>query len=55
MGIELDEYKNKNAASIISKDSLRVKILVVNANEEKIIAEDTYEICNKTGKDQNMI
>lgn len=44
MGIELDEYKNKNHKGIISKDSSKVKILVVNANEEKIIAEDTYEI-----------
>jgi acetate kinase len=24
----------------------RVKILVVKANEEKIIAEDTYKICS---------
>ncbi|NLG05452.1 MAG: acetate/propionate family kinase [Clostridia bacterium] len=47
MGIELDEHKNKNKSSIISKDSSKVKILVVNANEEKIIAEDTYKICNK--------
>lgn len=31
----------------VSKDSSKVKILVVNANEEKIIAEDTYKICNK--------
>ncbi|MBP8692342.1 MAG: acetate kinase, partial [Sedimentibacter sp.] len=41
MGIELDTRKNKNNESIISKDTSRVKILVVNANEEKIIAEDT--------------
>lgn len=45
MGIELDEYKNKNNTGIISKDSSKVKIIVVNANEEKIIAKDTYEIC----------
>jgi acetate kinase len=46
MGIELDTRKNKNNESIISKDTSRVKILVVNANEEKIIAEDTYKICS---------
>ncbi|HRC81685.1 MAG TPA: acetate kinase [Sedimentibacter sp.] len=46
MGIELDTQKNKNNESIISKDTSRVKILVVNANEEKIIAEDTYKICS---------
>jgi acetate kinase len=45
MGIELDEYKNQNTAGIISKDSSKVKVIVVNANEEKIIAQDTYEIC----------
>lgn len=45
MGIELDQYKNQNTAGIISKDSSKVKVIVVNANEEKIIAQDTYEIC----------
>ena len=44
MGIELDQYRNKNMTGIISKDSSKVKIIVVNANEEKIIAKDTYEI-----------
>lgn len=45
MGIELDQYKNQNTAGIISKDSSKVKVIVVNANEEKIIVQDTYEIC----------
>ena len=45
MGIDLDEYKNENTAGIISKDSSKVKVIVVNANEEKVIARDTYEIC----------
>lgn len=45
MGIELDQYKNQNTAGIISKDTSKVKVIVVNANEEKIIAQDTYEIC----------
>ena len=44
MGIELDEHKNNTKTGIISKDSSKVKIIVVNANEEKIIAKDTYEI-----------
>lgn len=47
MGIELDIEKNKNNESIISKDSSKVKVIVVNANEEKIIADDTYGICNE--------
>ena len=46
MGLELDTYKNGNTAGIISKDSSKVKVIVVNANEEKIIAQDTYEICS---------
>jgi acetate kinase len=48
MGAEIDHEKNKNLLDdgIISKDSSRVKIIVVNANEEKIIAQDTYEIYN---------
>lgn len=46
MGIEIDDGKNKNlrATGIISKDSSKVKIIVVRANEEKIIAEDTYKL-----------
>lgn len=46
MGAEIDHEKNKNLQDegIISKDSSRVKIIVVSANEEKIIAQDTYEI-----------
>lgn len=48
MGAEIDTEKNRNLRDdgIISKDSSRVKIIVVKANEEKIIAQDTYEIYN---------
>jgi acetate kinase len=48
MGAEIDHEKNKKLQDegIISKDSSRVKIIVVSANEEKIIAQDTYEIYN---------
>lgn len=48
MGAELDTEKNKELRDegIISKDSSRVKIIVVKANEEKIIAQDTYELYN---------
>jgi acetate kinase len=46
MGIEIDKEKNKNlkGAGVISKVSSKVKIIVVKANEEKIIAEDTYKL-----------
>lgn len=48
MGIELDNDKNSKlkGSGIISKDSSRVKIIVVEANEEKIIAGDTYNLCS---------
>ncbi|MGD9567729.1 MAG: acetate/propionate family kinase [Sedimentibacter sp.] len=47
MGIEIDLDKNKNQAEgIISKDSSKVKIIIVKANEEKIIAKDTYKLMN---------
>ncbi|MGB4440208.1 MAG: acetate kinase, partial [Sedimentibacter sp.] len=46
MGVEIDLNKNKNLNDfgIISKDSSKVKIIVVKANEEKIIAEDTFNL-----------
>lgn len=46
-GIELDTEKNKKIRSkeaIISKDSSRVKVMVVPTNEELVIAEDTVKI-----------
>lgn len=48
MGIEIDTEKNKSlkGEGIISKEGSRVKILVTNANEERIIAEDTFELIN---------
>jgi len=47
MGIEFDPEKNKDVQGkeqIISKDSSKVKVLVVPTNEELVIAEDTKEI-----------
>jgi acetate kinase len=46
MGIEIDKEKNNSlkGAGIISKDGSNVKIVVVKANEEKIIAGDTYDL-----------
>jgi acetate kinase len=48
MGIILDTDRNKNLSGegIISADNSLVKVIVVNANEERIIAEDTFEIVN---------
>ncbi|KOA20009.1 acetate kinase [Clostridium homopropionicum DSM 5847] len=49
IGIDLDKDKNKalKGAGIISKENSKVKILVTYANEEKIIAEDTFELISK--------
>lgn len=49
MGIEIDADKNSElkGAGTISSDNSRVKIVVVEANEEKIIAADTYNLCKE--------
>jgi len=50
LGIELDhEINSKTRAinKIISKESSKVKIMVIPTNEELVIAQDTYEIVNK--------
>ena len=50
MGLEFDVDKNKDVhgiEKIISKDSSKVKVLVVPTNEELVIAEDTKEIIEK--------
>jgi acetate kinase len=46
LGIELDEEKNnvRGEERIVSKDSSKVKILVIPTNEEMMIAQDTAEI-----------
>ena len=47
MGLEFDAEKNRKARgteAFISRDSSRVKILVVPTNEELVIAEDTARI-----------
>ena len=46
MGVSLDTEKNRllRGAGIINSETSPVKILVVCANEEQIIAEDTYRI-----------
>jgi acetate kinase len=46
LGVELDEEKNnvRGEERIVSKDSSKVKILVIPTNEELMIAQDTAEI-----------
>jgi acetate kinase len=50
MGIEFDDEKNngvRGIEKIISKDSSKVKIMVIPTNEELVIAEDTRDIVEK--------
>lgn len=50
MGMLLDPEKNtklRGKEAIISKDTSKVKIIVVPTNEELVIAQDTYEIVTK--------
>lgn len=46
MGLIIDKNKNKslNGEGIISSEKSKAKIIVVKANEEKIIAEDTFNL-----------
>lgn len=49
MGVDFDDNQNNNAKgdAIISSDNSRVKVLVVQTNEEIVIARDAYELCKK--------
>lgn len=53
MGIRIDASKNKTLTGegVISCDDSEVKVIVVSANEEMIIAEDTYSILGLGEKD----
>jgi acetate kinase len=49
LGIELDESKNDNCfeqEAVISKDSSKIKILVIPTNEELMIARDSIKIAS---------
>lgn len=50
LGIEFDNEKNntRGKETVISKDSSKVKIIVVPTNEELVIAEDTQRIVSKS-------
>ena len=49
LGIELDDEKNnvRGKETIISKDSSKVKVMLIPTNEELMIAQDTVEIVGK--------
>jgi acetate kinase len=53
MGLELDQDKNKDlrgTEAIISKDSSKIKLMVIPTNEELVIAEDTARIVGELKK-----
>lgn len=49
MGLEIDLERNKvqGQETLISKDSSRVKVVVIPTDEEFMIASDTEEIVSK--------
>jgi len=49
MGLEVDLERNKvqGQEALISKDSSRVKVVVIPTDEEFMIASDTEEIVSK--------
>jgi len=55
IGLELDEKINKGLKGkeqLISKDSSRIKVMVVPTNEELVIAQDTREIVDEFKKNK---
>ena len=44
LGVELDSARNADGAAIISADDSRVRVRVIAANEEVIIARDAYRL-----------
>lgn len=50
LGIEIDDEKNngkRGKEAVISKDSSKVKVIIVPTNEELVIAQDTVDIITK--------
>ena len=44
MGIDMDEEKNRANASEISAENSRVKIFVIKADEESVVADNAYKL-----------
>ena len=47
MGIEMDEEKNRANASEISAENSKVKIFIVKADEESVVADNAYRLVMK--------
>jgi len=50
LGIELDEEKNRKSLENIEKDSSRVKVFVIRADEESVVADNAYKLITGEGK-----
>jgi acetate kinase len=51
LGIKIDSYKNDNChgeTSMLSTDDSPVKVMVIPANEELVIARETDELVRKS-------
>ena len=44
MGIEMDEEKNKRNESEISAEGSKVKIFIIKADEESVVADNAYKL-----------
>jgi acetate kinase len=53
LGIELDEIKNMNNEAVIATETSKVKVHVIQTNEEEMIAKTTGEMYEKSIKDKN--
>ena len=47
LGLELDESRNQNHESIISSDKSNIKALVLQTNEELVVARETVKVINQ--------
>jgi acetate kinase len=47
LGLEIDEKKNKEHAQIISSNTSEIKALVLNTNEEWVVAQETLKAIKK--------
>ena len=47
LGIELDEQRNSHNCSFIQTDASKVSVMIVPANEELAIAQDTLSILSR--------
>ena len=50
MGVEMDEEKNERSESEISADNSKVKIFIIKADEEIVVADNAYRLVTEESK-----